>query len=352
MANPKVPKHYSAESDKYYNLPSPGKSAPQIGFWESVAIAKEIFFDKASRAPESKMPEIKTNIEEFLKPSPHLKFVWFGHSTLLLNLDGKILLIDPVFSNYAFALDLFVKRFQPPVLKLEELPMIDAIVISHNHYDHLDKETVLFFKEKQTRFILPKGVGENLQDWGIPASRMVELDWEESVSELGLTFTATPAQHFSGRGLTDRNDTLWASWVIQGKEEKLFYSGDSGYGDHFKAIGEKHGPFDVTFIENGQYNERWPDVHMQPEESLQAHLDLKGHYIVPVHWGMFDLALHHWSEPVERTYKIATDWSIPYLSPKLGQIVDLGETDNLKPWWQEVKVKSPAINLSKIPSTN
>ncbi len=318
-----------------------------MGIVETLKVMKGVFFDKALRAPKEKLPEMRPDIAEFVKPGPNLKFVWFGHSTLMLNLDGKILLLDPVFSDYAFSLDMFVKRFQPPVLTPAELPHIDAIVISHDHYDHLDKKTIEFFKNKSTGFIVPVGVGDNLREWGIPNSRIVELNWGGTVSHNGLNFTAAPAQHFSGRGLFDRNKTLWASWIIEGHTEKIFYSGDSGYGDHFKEIGKRHGPFDVTFIENGQYNERWPDVHMQPEESIQAHLDVNGGLMIPVHWGMFDLSLHKWNEPVERSYKIAAAWDIPIYIPRLGQIVDTGANLTQQPWWREKEQEVQAIDFKE-----
>lgn len=308
---------------------------------KTISLLKKLLFEKASRSPKTPLPEMKPDLQEFLKPSDTLKFVWFGHSTLLLNLDGQIILIDPVFSDYAFSMDVLIKRFQAPVLKLEELLPIDVIVISHDHYDHLDKKTILHFKDSATKFIVPRGVGNHLTGWGIPEARIVELNLNDSTLHNGLTFTATPAQHFSGRGIFDRNKTLWSSWVIQGRDQKIFYSGDSGYGDHFRKIGDEHGPFDVTFIENGQYNENWPDVHMHPEETIQAHLDLNGQLLVPVHWGMFDLALHHWNEPVTRTHKMAKDWEIPFFSPKLGQIVDIGEQLEQREWWIETKASAP-----------
>lgn len=327
--------NYNREKKKFVNLS--GKTEPKLGFSETVKIAKEVFLNSDSRIPKGKLPEKKPSMAEFLRPSAAVKFIWLGHSTLLLNINQKILLIDPVFSDNASPSSLLIKRFQAPALNLEDLPPIDAIIISHNHYDHLDKDTILYFKEKQTRFILPLGVGEDLRDWGIPVNRMVELDWFTSYDEFGITFIATPAEHFSGRGLFDKNKSLWASWVIKHNEQKIFYSGDSGYGPHFKKIGDKYGPFDLAFIENGHYNERWPEVHMQPEDSLQAFLDLNAEIFVPVHWGMFDLALHHWAEPAERTYAIAKAWDIPLLTPELGQIVDLDYGFETRAWWREVQ---------------
>lgn len=314
-----------------------GKGEPNLSLSEMAKLTKRMLWDSETRIPKGKLPESHPNVAEFLKPSESLKFIWMGHSTLLLNVNQKIILIDPVFSDNASPTSLFVKRFQAPVLKLEDLPPIDAIVISHNHYDHLDKETILFFKNKHTRFILPLGVGEDLLDWGIKANRIVELDWFTSYEEFGISFIATPAQHFSGRGLFDKNKSLWASWVIKTDKQNIFYSGDTGYSDHFKKIGDKYGPFDVAFLENGQYNKQWPDIHMQPEETLQAFIDLNAELLVPVHWGMFDLSLHHWAEPAERTYVIAKAWDIPLLTPELGQIIDLDYGFETRAWWREVQ---------------
>ncbi|MNK08071.1 metal-dependent hydrolase [compost metagenome] len=331
--------NYSAELKQYTN-PFLEQRKRDMGFLDMFGVLKQMFIDRVSRGPSS-IPQVKPDMVEFLKPSSHLKFIWFGHSTLLFNLDGKTILVDPVFSDYAFSMDLFVKRFQAPAATLEELPPIDLILISHNHYDHLDEKTIKFFAAKEkTRFLLPTGVGAELVEWGISKDRMTELNWDESATEFGIKFTATPAQHFSGRGLFDKNKTLWASWVVQGQNDKIFYSGDSGYAEHFREIGNQYGPFDITFIENGQYNERWLDVHMLPEESIQAHIDLKGKVFVPVHWGMFALALHPWSEPVEKTSALAAEKGISYLSPLLGQAVTLGEKTETTAWWKN-EIKDP-----------
>lgn len=326
--------NYSVESGEFINLPSKAMQTKEMSLTETLSVMKKIFLDKATRAPQVKLPEMKPDLAEFLLKSDFVKFIWFGHSSVLMNLDNRTILIDPVLGKSASPFDFLITRFQAPVLKLHELPIIDTIVISHDHYDHLDKSTIKYFVDKTTHFIVPLGVGKHLTDWGIEPSRIVELNWGETTSHNGISFTATPAQHFSGRGLFDRNKTLWASWVIAGQKNKIFFSGDSGYGDHFKEIGKRYGPFDIAFIENGQYNERWPDVHMQPEETLQALIDVDANYLVPIHWGMFDLALHHWAEPIERTYKIAKAWDIPIITPRLGEIVNTGESFQNNPWWE------------------
>ncbi len=306
-----------------------------MGMLETFTVVKKMFGEHDSRIPHKKLPEVKPDLVEFLKPSQKLKFIWLGHSTLLLNLEGQTILIDPVFFN-ASPVSFLVKRFQDPVIKLEELPPIDVIVISHDHYDHLDKQTIRFFQKKSTVFFVPTGVGGHLKEWGIDSKRITELTWGKSGIHQDIIYRATPAQHFSGRGLFDRNTTLWASWILESKTEKIFYSGDSGYGPHFKEIGNEYGPFDYAFMENGQYNERWPDVHMQPEESLQALLDVNAHTVIPVHWGMFDLSLHHWTEPITRTHAIAKAWDIPIITPRLGEVVDANHKPD-QAWWNEFK---------------
>ncbi len=324
----------TTSSPAAYTNQDKSKGPGNMGVLETLSIMKKVFLDRSERTPKARLPEVTPDLKAFLAPSDFLKFIWFGHSTLLLNVDGRTILIDPVFHN-ASPVSFLIQRFQPPVVKLKELPPVDIIVISHDHYDHLDEKTVKFFKDKSTRFLVPNGVGAHLREWGIADSRITELGWNESVLDHEITYRAVPAQHFSGRGLFDRNETLWASWIIEGKQEKIYYSGDSGYGPHFKEIGNKYGPFDYAFIENGQYNERWPDVHMQPEESLQALLDLKAETIIPVHWGMFDLSLHHWAEPIIRTHTIAKNWDISILTPRLGEVVDATHRPN-SPWWEEV----------------
>jgi L-ascorbate metabolism protein UlaG (beta-lactamase superfamily) len=293
-----------------------------------------LFGGADNRRPPEKLPEIKPDVEEFLKKSNSLKFIWFGHSTFLVNFDGTIILFDPVFSGAASPVSLFVKRFQEAVLKLEELPEIHYIVISHDHYDHLDKETIDFFKTKKTKFITPLGVTSHLKEWGITEDRLTELDWWNSTNTENLEFILTPAQHFSGRKGSNQNKTLWGSWIVRNKSQSLYFSGDSGYDTHFKTIGDKYGPFDIAFIENGQYDEKWRDVHVLPEETAQAFIDLKGKRLVPVHWGMFDLSLHSWYDPIEKIEKESEARNIKLLTPKFGQLVNLEEQTIFEKWWK------------------
>jgi len=342
----------SALADHHNQLPH--KGTPALGLIGTLKLVREIFFAK-DRIPTQKLPEIRPNFDKFLQPSEHLKFIWFGHSTLLFNLEGQNILLDPVFTN-ASPVSFLIKRFQPPVVPLEGLPDVQTIVISHDHYDHLDKRTVEFYREKATRFLVPTGVGQHLRDWGIEGHRITELAWHEEVTLDGIKFRAAPAQHFSGRGLFDRNDTLWASWIIEGKADKIYYSGDSGYGPHFQEIGRQYGPFTHAFMENGQYNDRWPDVHMRPEETIQAFIDLNAETLIPVHWGMFDLSLHHWTEPIVRTHGFAQRWDIPLITPQLGEVVDFFHHPSTM-WWepfipQQKSEKAPSYeNLIAPPVT-
>ena len=286
------------------------------------------------RVPKSKLPEVKPDIVSFLEKSDDIKIIWFGHSSFMLNIDQKIILVDPIFSNNAAPVNFMVKRFQKPVLELNELPKIDYIVISHDHYDHLDMKSVKHFIDKPTQFITPLGVGSHLRGWGIDNNKIVERDWWESVDFDDIKFTATPAQHFSGRtGLHD-NETLWASWVIESKDKKVFFSGDSGYDNHFKKIGEKFGSFDIAFIESGQYNEKWREVHMLPNESVMAFHDLNAKKFFPVHWGMFELSIHSWYEPVE--ILDANKDPLPLVIPKLGELIYLNDSYTLEKWWKKL----------------
>ncbi len=287
------------------------------------------------REPSNKLPEIKPDVSVFLKDDEKLKVIWFGHSTFLLNMNGKMILVDPVFSGAASPFSFMVKRFQKPVLSLEELPDIDYIVISHDHYDHLDMESIQFFLDKKVKFITPLGVGSYLRGWGVSKDLIFEKDWWESVKFEDIEFTATPAQHFSGRDGIHNNVTLWASWVIKSKESSVYFSGDSGYDTHFKEIGDKLGPFDVAFLESGQYNENWGSVHMFPDEAAKAYKELRANKFFPVHWGMFVLSFHTWYDPIQRLEKLAKSENINLVAPKLGEIVYLSNPYKNSYWWRE-----------------
>lgn len=218
---------------------------------------------------------------------------------------------------------------------IQDLPHIDAVLISHDHYDHLDYDSILKLRDKVKRFLVPLGIGAHLERWGVEKTRIQEFDWWDEIEFEGLKVIAAPARHFSGRSLTDRNATLWCSWVIHSKQGRIFYSGDSGYGLHFKEIGSKHGPFDLTLIECGQYDNRWADIHMMPEEAVQAHLDVKGKVMLPIHWGAFTLAFHDWDEPVERIIGISEEKNVAVATPKIGEPVEIGTSKYpISLWWK------------------
>ena len=266
------------------------------------------------------------------------RFIWFGHSTFLLQIKGKNLLIDPMFGNVPAPNPLLGnKRFSNKLpIEIEKLPSIDAVLITHDHYDHLDYESIQKLKDKVNIFYTPLGIGIHLLKWGVEKERIIELDWWQEIKYDELTIRCTPAQHFSGRGISDREKTLWCSWIIQSDDENLFFSGDSGYASHFKEIGDQYGPFDFAFMECGQYNNLWPLVHMLPEETVQAGLDIKAKRIMPIHWGAFKLASHSWTDPVERISKKAKELNVDLVIPKIGEIIEIGlnDSEEIYPWWR------------------
>jgi len=264
------------------------------------------------------------------------RFIWFGHSAFLVQINGKNLLIDPMFGDVPAPHPLLGgKRFSKTLpIEIEQLPKIDAVLISHDHYDHLDYGSIKRLKHKVGTFFTPLGVGAHLRKWGIPDDKVVELDWWEETVFDDLNFTSTPAQHFSGRGLTDRDKTQWCSWVIQSETEKIFFSGDSGYAPHFKEIGNKYGPFDFAMMECGQYNELWHEVHMFPEETAQAGLDVKAKRIMPIHWGAFKLAPHSWTDPVQRVIDKAEALNVTLVIPEIGKPTGIHDTlPQEDKWW-------------------
>ncbi|OAV44583.1 MBL fold metallo-hydrolase [Lewinella sp. 4G2] len=260
---------------------------------------------------------------------------WYGHSALRLESHGRTILLDPMLGNWVAPVPFLGHRFPYEGYNpVEQLGDIDLIVYSHDHYDHLDYDTFLILKDRTKHFLTPLGVGAHLREWGVPADRITELDWWESADLAGCTFTATPARHFSGRSPGTRNKSLWCGFAIQTPKHRLFFGGDSGYGQHFAAIGERLGPFTLTMLDSGQYHDRWQNVHMTPEEALRAHADLQGCNLLPIHWGAFSLSDHAWSDPIERI--VTADEKGDVISPMVGQRFDLGDLENCKSeWWRE-----------------
>jgi len=264
------------------------------------------------------------------------KFVWLGHSTLLMNIEGLIVMTDPVF-NRASPVPIFGKPFayeQP--INISDLPKVDVVIISHDHYDHLDAKAIKDLSQSVDRFLVPLGVKAHLERWGVDTNRISELDWHDSEDYKNIKFTLTPAQHFSGRGLTNRNSTLWGSWIVASERIRAYFSGDGGYSETFKELGERYGPFDIAFIENGAYNTDWSQVHMFPHETVQANIDLKSNVLFPIHWSKFDLAFHPWDEPIIRITKEAEKRNINIATPMIGEVFDLTNLPK-NPWWEALR---------------
>ncbi|MFF7708644.1 MBL fold metallo-hydrolase [Pseudomonas sp. NPDC007930] len=284
--------------------------------------------------PQAPIP-VQALTRQALLAAPDNSLWRLGHSTVLIKSRGAFFITDPVFGQRASPVQWAGPlRFHQPPLALEDLPPIKAVIISHNHYDHLDQDAVKRLAERAEWFLAPLGVGDTLVQWGIPAAKVRQLDWWQETEIDGTRFAATPTQHFSGRGLFDSNATLWASWVVIEPDWKLFFSGDSGYFAGFKQIGERYGPFDLTLMETGAYNVAWPVVHMQPEESLQAHLDVRGRWLLPIHNGTFDLSSHPWHEPFERISALAQAAQVPVTTPVMGERVDMLEPRGFNRWWE------------------
>jgi L-ascorbate metabolism protein UlaG (beta-lactamase superfamily) len=326
----------AAPDGGFQNMPNP-QALPSKGGW---AIWTRFLVEKKEgTVPVDPIP-VRTLTRaalDALDPAA-VHIVRLGHSSHLLKIRGRYWLIDPVFgqraSPFSFA---GPKRFHPPPITLAELPPIEGLILSHDHYDHLDVETIEGLRERVQRYFVPLGVGARLQDMGVAAERIGEFDWWQSARHADVELTATPAQHFSGRTLWDRNRTLWASWVIASGNERIYYSGDSGYFPGFKQIGERFGGFDIALMENGAYDSYWPMVHMTPEETVQAYGDLRGKLLYVVHNSTFDLAFHTWRDPLERVAALADARGIPLATPEIGEVLTLNRPRENKRWWQGLR---------------
>ncbi len=263
-------------------------------------------------------------------------FVWFGHSTILMRLENTTIITDPIFHS-ASPFSFVVKPFEMEIDNgIGDLPDIDVVLISHDHYDHLDYQSIQEMDHKVKKYLVPLGIKAHLQRWGVADEKIVEMDWKDSESVNTVRFTLAPARHFSGRGLTNRNSTLWGSWVVQSSSSSVYFNGDSGYFDGYKEIGDEFGPFDIAFMEDGAYNKAWSQIHMFPEESVQASIDLKAAVYVPIHWGKFDLSVHNWTDPIIRAKKAAQQNKVQIATPIIGDVFT-AKTFPQSNWWESVR---------------
>ncbi|HWK52285.1 MAG TPA: MBL fold metallo-hydrolase [Steroidobacter sp.] len=334
------PVHQSAQfrDGQFHNA----ASARQPGGWQVLKLWWQFMFKDESRTvPPQALPVSPLSGDQLQQAAEGS--IWrLGHSTVLMKLNGRFWITDPVFAERASPVQWAgPKRFTPTPISLEELPPLAAVVLSHDHFDHLDQDTVLQLAARTKMFLTPLGVGELLIGWGIPANKIQQLDWWQTVEVEGIQFTATPAQHFSGRSLFAQNPTLWASWAIYTGTHRIFFSGDTGYFDGFAEIGHRHGPFDLTLLEAGAYDKLWEGIHMLPEHVMQAHRDLRGDWLLPIHNATFDLAFHSWDEPMEKMLALAAQQGVRLTMPRIGEAVRLDHYQAAQAWWRS-KQSHPA----------
>src|SRR4030095_1119022 len=317
------------KKNAFQNLSDTPMIPAEISYWKMM---KEFIHKNKNTAPPGKLPSVKTDLSNLDSSKPVI--VWFGHSSYLIRIENKNFLIDPVFSGNAAPLSFMIKAFRgSDIYKPEDIPAIDYLILTHDHYDHLDFGTVRKLRNKVNSIYCSLGVSSHLKYWGFDINKITEMDWWESKQlEENISLTAAPARHFSGRGIK-RGQTFWSSFILKTKDHNLYLGGDSGYDSHFKEIGNKYGPFEIAILEAGQYNTMWPYIHMMPEETVQAAVDLNAKALLPVHWGKFTLAMHAWNDPVKRVLDKAKELNMKVLTPKIGQPLVLDDSFRSESWW-------------------
>ncbi|WED23225.1 MBL fold metallo-hydrolase [Vibrio sp. JC009] len=321
------------------------KKMDEVSFTKFFRGGWAILFDSDPEAePDVEIPVTMMTKEglEYDIESENLVLYRLGHSTILMALEGRFWLFDPVFSERVSPYQwIGPKRFHQPPIDIKSLPPLDGVIISHNHFDHLDEASIRELADKTAHFYLPLGNAGFLKGWDVPEGKITELGWWSVASNAGTEIISTPAQHFSGRSLTDRNEALWSSWVVRTENHSVFFNGDSGYFSGFKQIGDKYGPFDITMMENGAYNLLWPDVHMRPKETVMAHLDLKGQVMLPIHNSTFSLSTHSWKDPLTKIRMYSEEMGVELATPVIGERVVINKGQALKgkynnSWWDKI----------------
>ncbi|MCB0628965.1 MAG: MBL fold metallo-hydrolase [Saprospiraceae bacterium] len=319
---------------KFQNLELTSMGA---GLWDLPRIIyKQLASDRTGREPETPLPVQPFTVNEFTATSDKARFIWYGHSVVFIRMQGKNMLIDPMLGPDTTPIaPTTTKRFSENTLSLiDDFPEIDLILLTHDHYDHLDYASIQKLKHKTGRYFVALGVKRHLVSWGIAPDKITEFDWWETRNLDNIEITFTPTRHFSGRGLTDRMKSLWGGWVFKTPAENIWFSGDGGYGSHFREVGRRLGPFDFAFMECGQYNDDWHLIHLFPEEAVQAALDAGAKKIMPVHWAGFALSYQHtWWEPAEAFVQAADEENIDYLLPPLGHLFD-ASSRLVERWWK------------------
>ena len=299
----------------------------------------EFFFGDQIRQPPGEIPIVSLTAEDVSGPAAiELRAVWLGHASVIIEIEGIRIVTDPVFSERASPYSwVGPVRFHPSPIELAALPPIDLVLISHNHYDHLDMNAVKFLAGQGSQFVVGLGIGAHLEYWEVPREQIRELDWWETVEYGPLKIVCAPARHYANRGLFDTNENLWASWAVIGVNARLYYSGDTGFSPHFAEIGRRYGPFDLTLMKIGAYHENWKEIHMTPEEAIDAQVALNGRLMIPVHWGTFNMAYHDWDEPIRRAVTEAKAKGVSMATPRVGEWAAPGKPFPSDPWWEGVR---------------
>ena len=314
-------------------------TAEALSVERAYQIIKEFILNQTNTSPDRPIKPVLITGDELRASNPNneTQLVWFGHSTFLLQTDGMNLLFDPMLGDVPAPHPwLAGSRYSKDLpIEIAELPTIDAVLITHDHYDHLDYHSIQQLDQRVGHYFAPLGVGAHLEEWGVDASRITELDWWDTATLANTEFTFTPARHFSGRSYNDYNSTLWGGWVMKNDQHTIYFTGDTGYGPQFKEVGKRFDSIDLALIENGQYNEHWNTIHLMPEEAIRAGIEANAKAIMPVHWGAFTLSIHEWDEPIERALIEAKKQNIRLTIPQIGEIVRLNDLPEPDGWWRQ-----------------